>query len=101
MVRPSRDTVRCGTQRTRRPLTGQIHVGVVRCGPFTTRGGYMGTRRTARRSTLVVCVVTLLLAALTFGATSRQSSSSTTQQNSSSTTQQGVTKDSIKIGIPL
>jgi branched-chain amino acid transport system substrate-binding protein len=54
----------------------------------------MGTRRTVRRSTLVVSVVTLLLAALTFGATSRQS-------GSSSETQQGVTKDTIKIGIPL
>jgi ABC-type branched-subunit amino acid transport system substrate-binding protein len=54
----------------------------------------MGTRRTARRSTLVVSVVTLLLAALTFGATSRQS-------GSSSETQQGVTKDTIKVGIPL
>jgi len=52
----------------------------------------MGTRR-ARRTTFTVCVVTLLLAALTFGATSRQSSSSSTQQ--------GVTKDEIKIGIPL
>jgi ABC-type branched-subunit amino acid transport system substrate-binding protein len=45
-----------------------------------------------RRSTLTVCVVTLLLAALTFGATSRQSGSTPTQ---------GVTKDSIKIGIAL
>jgi ABC-type branched-subunit amino acid transport system substrate-binding protein len=51
----------------------------------------MGYRRTARRTTFAVCVVTLLLAALTFGATSRQSSSS----------QQGVTKDEIKVGIPL
>ena len=45
-----------------------------------------------RRSTFTVCVVTLLLAALTFGATSRQSRSTPTQ---------GVTKDSIKIGIAL
>jgi ABC-type branched-subunit amino acid transport system substrate-binding protein len=57
----------------------------------------MGTTRTARRSTLVVCLVTLLLSALTFGATSRQSSST----SSSSTNTQGVTKDTIKIGIPL
>jgi hypothetical protein len=49
------------------------------------------SRRTARRTTFTVCVVTLLLATLTFGATSRQSSSS----------QQGVTKDEIKVGIPL
>jgi ABC-type branched-subunit amino acid transport system substrate-binding protein len=54
----------------------------------------MSKKRTARRTTLTVCVVTLLLSALTFGATSRQSSSS-------SSSQQGVTKDSIKIGIPL
>jgi ABC-type branched-subunit amino acid transport system substrate-binding protein len=54
----------------------------------------MGIRRSARRSTLVVCVVTLLLAALTFGATSRQSSSNGAEQ-------QGVTKDTIKVGIPL
>ena len=56
----------------------------------------MGNRsrnpRAVRRTTFTVCVVTLLLAALTFGATSRQSSSSDTQ---------GVTKDSIKVGIPL
>lgn len=54
----------------------------------------MSKRRTARRTTFTVCVVTLLLATLTFGATSRQSSSG-------SSTQQGVTKDTIKIGIPL
>jgi len=54
----------------------------------------MNKKRTARRTTFTVCVVTLLLAALTFGATSRQSSSG-------SSTQQGVTKDTIKIGIPL
>jgi ABC-type branched-subunit amino acid transport system substrate-binding protein len=53
----------------------------------------MDTRRTARRTTITVCVVTLLLAALTFGATSRASSSSGTTQ--------GVTKDTIKVGIPL
>jgi ABC-type branched-subunit amino acid transport system substrate-binding protein len=52
----------------------------------------MGFTRTARRSTLTVCVVTLLLAALTFGATSRATSSGGTQ---------GVTKDSIKVGIAL
>ncbi|MGZ7087823.1 MAG: ABC transporter substrate-binding protein, partial [Ilumatobacteraceae bacterium] len=52
-----------------------------------------GNRRTARRTTLTISVVTLLLAALTFGATSRQSSSGSTQQ--------GVTKDTIKVGIPL
>jgi ABC-type branched-subunit amino acid transport system substrate-binding protein len=39
----------------------------------------------------------VLLAALTFGATSR----STSRQNGSSSTQQGVTKDEIKVGIPL
>jgi hypothetical protein len=50
-------------------------------------------RRVARRATVTVCVVTLLLGALTFGATSRQSGSSSTQQ--------GVTKDEIKVGIPL
>ena len=53
----------------------------------------MGTRSTARRTAITVCVVTLLLAALTFGATSRQSSSGSSQQ--------GVTKDEIKVGIPL
>jgi ABC-type branched-subunit amino acid transport system substrate-binding protein len=53
----------------------------------------MRIRRGTRRTTFVVCVVTLLLAALTFGATSRQSSSGSTQQ--------GVTKDTIKIGVPL
>ncbi len=56
----------------------------------------MGNRsrnpRALRRTTFTVCVVTLLLATLTFGATSRQSSSSS---------QQGVTKDEIKIGVPL
>ncbi len=41
---------------------------------------------------MTTCVVTLLLAALTFGATSRASSSGATQ---------GVTKDEIKVGIPL
>jgi branched-chain amino acid transport system substrate-binding protein len=55
----------------------------------------MGTQRTLRRTSFTVCVVTLLLAGLTFGATSR----STSRQSSS--TQQGVTKDEIKIGIPL
>jgi ABC-type branched-subunit amino acid transport system substrate-binding protein len=54
----------------------------------------MRKARTTRRMTLTVCVVTLLLAALTFGAAPQQSSSS-------GSTQQGVTKDSIKIGIPL
>jgi ABC-type branched-subunit amino acid transport system substrate-binding protein len=53
----------------------------------------MGNAHTTRRTTLTVCVVTLLLAALTFGATTRGSSSSSQTQ--------GVTKDSIKIGIPL
>jgi branched-chain amino acid transport system substrate-binding protein len=52
----------------------------------------MGTRRTVRRTTFTVCVVTLLLATLTFGATSRQSNASGSQ---------GVTKDEIKVGIPL
>src|SRR4029079_16056750 len=51
----------------------------------------MGNRRGARRTTFAVCVITLMLAALTFGATPRQSSGG----------QQGVTKDEIKIGIPL
>src|SRR4029078_6565723 len=51
--------------------------------------------RAVRRTSFTVCVVTLLLAGLTFGATSR----STSRQSSSS--QQGVTKDEIKIGIPL
>jgi ABC-type branched-subunit amino acid transport system substrate-binding protein len=54
----------------------------------------MGMRRNTRRTTVTVCVITMLLAALTFGATSRQSSSS-------GSSQQGVTKDTIKIGIPL
>jgi ABC-type branched-subunit amino acid transport system substrate-binding protein len=49
-------------------------------------------RKTACRSTLTVCVITLLLAALTLGATARAASSDTTQ---------GVTKDSIKVGIAL
>ena len=49
-------------------------------------------RATARRSTLTVCVITLLLAALTLGATARAASSDTTQ---------GVTKNSIKVGIAL
>ena len=48
--------------------------------------------RTTRRTTLTICVITLLLAALTLGATSRASDSGTTQ---------GVTKDEIKVGIPL
>jgi ABC-type branched-subunit amino acid transport system substrate-binding protein len=52
----------------------------------------MGIKRITRRSTLTIGVITLLLAALTFGATSRASSSTTTQ---------GVTKDSIKVGIAL
>src|SRR3954454_21678910 len=51
----------------------------------------METTRTIRRSTLAVCVVTLLLAALTFGATRRATTDTT----------QGVTKDSIKVGIAL
>src|SRR5215207_1310070 len=59
-------------------------------------GGSMGNRsnnrRAARRTTFTVCVITLLLAASTLGATSRQSSSDSTQ---------GVTKDEIKVGIPL
>jgi ABC-type branched-subunit amino acid transport system substrate-binding protein len=52
----------------------------------------MRITHSARRSTLMIGVITLLLAALTLGATSRASSSSTTQ---------GVTKDSIKVGIAL
>src|ERR1700710_1009891 len=56
----------------------------------------MRNRRTARRTTFTVCVITLLLAALTLGATSRA-----TPRQSSGGTQQGVTKDEIKIGIPL
>jgi ABC-type branched-subunit amino acid transport system substrate-binding protein len=52
----------------------------------------MGNAPITRRATLTICVVTLLLAALTFGATARGTSSDGTQ---------GVTKDSIKIGIPL
>jgi branched-chain amino acid transport system substrate-binding protein len=63
--------------------------------PVHEPGGPMGTQRTLRRTSFTVCVVTLLLAGLTFGATSR----STSRQSSS--TQQGVTKDEIKIGIPL
>jgi branched-chain amino acid transport system substrate-binding protein len=59
---------------------------------FTYTGGTMLKPHTTRRTTLTVCVVTLLLAALTFGATTRGSSSTATQ---------GVTKDSIKVGIPL
>src|SRR5262249_26111556 len=61
---------------------------------FTYPGGTMLKRNTGRRTTLTVCVVALLLAALTFGATPRASSSS-------GSTQQGVTKDSIKVAIPL
>jgi branched-chain amino acid transport system substrate-binding protein len=53
----------------------------------------MNTRRTVPRTAVTVCAITLLLAALTFAATSRASSSSNTTQ--------GVTKDTIKIGIPL
>ena len=60
---------------------------------FTYTGGTMLKAHTRRRTTLTICVVTLLLAALTFGATTRGSSSSTNTQ--------GVTKDSIKIGIPI
>src|SRR5829696_5407657 len=93
MVPSSSDTVRCGSHRARRSLTGQIDVGVVRSCRSRTRGGSMGKKRTARRTTFVVCVITLLLAALTLGATSRQSGSGSTQQ--------GVTKDEIKVGIPL
>lgn len=52
----------------------------------------MRTVPITRRSTLAICIVTMLLAALTLGATARASSSDTTQ---------GVTKDSIKVGIPL
>ena len=52
----------------------------------------MAGARNVRRSVISAFVVTLLLAALTLGATSRASSSGTTQ---------GVTKDEIKIGIPL
>jgi hypothetical protein len=52
----------------------------------------MGTTRIIRRSTLTISIVTLLLAALTLGATSRASSSGAAQ---------GVTKDSIKVGIAL
>ena len=92
MVRSSADTVRCRTHSARRPLTGQMDVGVVRCCPFTNRGDPWAIEEQLRRTTFTVCVVTLLLAALTFGATSRQSSGSDAQ---------GVTKDSIKVGIPL
>jgi ABC-type branched-subunit amino acid transport system substrate-binding protein len=53
----------------------------------------MGNRRRIRLTTFTICVVTLLLATLTFGATSRQSDSGGSQQ--------GVTKDEIKVGIPL
>ena len=52
----------------------------------------MGITRTTRRIELAICVVTLLLAALTLGATPRASSSEPAQ---------GVTKDEIKVGIPL
>jgi ABC-type branched-subunit amino acid transport system substrate-binding protein len=52
----------------------------------------MGIARITRRSTLTICVITLLLASLTLGATSRATSSTPTQ---------GVTKDSIKVGIAL
>src|SRR5690349_1896450 len=68
--------------------------------PVHEPGGPMGNRRALRRTSFTVCVVTLLLAALTFGATSRSTSRSTSRQSSSDTTQ-GVTKDSIKVGIPL
>ena len=93
MVRSSADTVRCRTHSARRPLTGQIDVGVVRCCLFTNRGDPWAIEELARRTTFTVCVVTLLLAALTFGATSRQSSAPAPTQ--------GVTKDEIKLGIPL
>jgi ABC-type branched-subunit amino acid transport system substrate-binding protein len=53
----------------------------------------MATARTPRRhAALSLCIVVLLLAALTFGATNRASSGGGTQ---------GVTKDSIKVGIAL
>ena len=38
MVPSSFDTVRCVTHSARRSMTGQMDVGVVRCGPFTNRG---------------------------------------------------------------
>ena len=60
---------------------------------FTYTGGTMLKRNTRRRTTLTVCVVTLLLAALTFGASPRGTSSGGAQQ--------GVTKDSVKVGIPI
>ncbi len=59
----------------------------------------MRNRRSAGRTTFTVCVVTLLLAALTLGAASRSTPRATPRQSSGS--QQGVTKDEIKIGIPL
>ena len=53
----------------------------------------MAIARTPRRhATLSLCIVVLLLAALTFGATNRASSGGSTQ---------GVTKDSIKVGIAI
>ena len=53
----------------------------------------MALARTPRRhATLSLCIVVLLLAALTLGATNRAASSGGTQ---------GVTKDSIKVGIAL
>jgi ABC-type branched-subunit amino acid transport system substrate-binding protein len=52
----------------------------------------MGNVRITHRSTLTIFIITLLLAALTLGATSRGASSGGAQ---------GVTKDSIKIGIPI
>jgi ABC-type branched-subunit amino acid transport system substrate-binding protein len=53
----------------------------------------MALARTPRRhATLSLCIVVLLLAALTLGATNRAASSGVTQ---------GVTKDSVKVGIAL
>jgi len=52
----------------------------------------MNTRGSSRRSVWAVSTVTLVLAALAFGATGRADSATTTQ---------GVTKDSIKVGIAI
>jgi ABC-type branched-subunit amino acid transport system substrate-binding protein len=53
----------------------------------------MVSTRRHRRSTWAICLVTLLVAALTLGATTRQASSAGSTQ--------GVTKDSVKVGIAL
>src|ERR1700730_2943462 len=84
MAHPPGHTVRRddGTNGRRRPTL---------CPNHAERARIMRTTGPTGRSAFAVCVVTLLLAALTFGATGRASSDTT----------QGVTKDSVKVGIAL